>query len=99
MNNAELKTKLDGLTPRAKRWLHGAAQQLNDGDADGYIDHKESRAECVAAGVIEQRGRGVIEFSSEANDLLYSQQYLAAFGSSHNPPSLPGEWGVRAAPR
>ncbi len=71
----ELKQRIDALSPRAKQWLHHTAQQLNDTDADGYIDHPDSRVECVAAGIIDQHGK-YIELSGEANDLLYSEGYL-----------------------
>jgi hypothetical protein len=72
-----LRSRIDGLSTPTKVWLHSLAQQLNDSDADGYVDNVAARRECVAAGVVTQLSRKRVELSAEANDLLYSQQYLA----------------------
>ena len=73
-----LVQKIDLLSPRAKQWLHHAAQQVNDSEAGGYMNHEPSRSECAEAGIITVTRGGYIEFSAEANDLLYSQGYLHA---------------------
>ncbi len=78
MATQEITTRLDTLSPKAKGWLHRTAQQLNDPDADGYIDNKECRKECADAGLIVMSGR-YLEIPGNINTLLYSGQYLAAF--------------------
>jgi len=75
----ETKLRLDALSPRTKTWLHNAVQQCNDSEAGGYCDHPASRAEAVAAGLIQQRGGGRIEIPSVVNGLVYGDAYLAPF--------------------
>jgi hypothetical protein len=79
MNTDELKQKIDALSPGAKSWLHNFAQQINDSDADGFIDRPKCREECMAAGIVEDEGRGRYGLSGEASGLLYGDAYLAAF--------------------
>lgn len=86
MTSSDLKTlkfKIDRLSPRAKQWLHGVAQQLHDSDAEGYSDHAPSRKECADANLITSHRNGTISMSSEVGDLLYSQGYLSSTQKAH----------------
>lgn len=79
MTTAELKQRIDALSPEAKSWLHHFAQQINDSEAGGFIDTPKLREECFAAGIVKDWGGGEFGLSGEANDMLYSDGYLAAF--------------------
>ena len=80
MTDEEVKAIIDRLSQRTKRWLHHAAQQINDPDADGYCDHEASRLECVEAGLITHRQKkgytNYIEVCGRVNRILYSEKYL-----------------------
>lgn len=75
------KQKIDSLSVGAKTWLHNFAQQINDSEADGFIDNPKLREECLAAGVVEDWGGGEFGLSGVANGLLYSDNYLAPFAT------------------
>lgn len=71
-----VKKVLDSLSAKSQRWINAVAQQLNDPDANGYIDNEEARMECASAGVIQDYGDGYIEIPAIVNDVLYSDGYF-----------------------
>lgn len=72
---AEILQKCDGLSDRAKSWLHHAAECMDEGVE--YINDSPSRKECRLAGLITQKPFGRIEIEAEVMQIVYVEGYLA----------------------
>lgn len=79
MTTAEIKTKLDALTPTSKGWLHRACHCL--ADIGEYIPDETAMAECAAAGliVVSKRKNGWMSVQETAYRLVYTDGYLGKF--------------------
>jgi hypothetical protein len=71
--SSDLRAKLDALSPDAKQWLEKTCERFADGQ--GYDKRPDEIAECLAAGLIEKRGKW-IEVDGDVMGLVYSDSYF-----------------------